>query len=1109
MSIAEAMKACCKEQYELTDVPPITVAGGTVTYEHECPDGSIGTGTITCPDLTIPGPGIQVPANQLAGVYQTYLQYITSNNATNAQNDQFQNWLAQWQDYQDLTVIPYFAQLILAAIQAIQAYDIYLECLDIAKDAKECVRDEVVGMKTCVQQLRDAMCTHYDELAADNVERLTSWGEKGEWACGKRDEEWSTFVSYRDKEQEHIDSAFDKAHAFICTAEDSSQSLAEFTTSLGACFDELKTEQMPAEVAQGLKDIIAKLKDSCDWMTQCAEELKDDWDLNYKDASANYSEVALNEANALVQGLSDIDTFVAGCRDLAKDMWSAAYSAKEEVHIPALLQEACDLTPELSNTFDLFKRCMEDKHMLIRDEYCGDANGGEFCFGRELIDMAKEYITELRASHDDLDACADDRKAQYDNVYQGKENLLAGTILQEACDLMPCLATVHQWLCDHADDMQQHWDEYWKAKEEAYVCDVLDKALARACELDTHLTQFCVEGDGFLDHWKDCYQQIECRVAPKLIAAAERACEKQEAQYGELCAHTAHLWEKFERDFCPCDTKDLLEVCAVWEKCHPINELCANHECQQEIADVLKDCYLALTLPCEKAYIREVCEMQKYDPQYCEMESAALLHIKKQFDRQREQLLKGSSRYCHGATKQLLVELASQQASAEAAALAAANRWEWSREVQECNRRHRYHMETLTQLGERHIDTSLRAYAQDTALLDQILGRIHERLVRGYEYVRNHNDYARSIFGATQAAVQAGEQAIQLGHFWPAKYCELKAEYDRSSLQWMNHSAELIRLGQFYPQQAAADKVNAASVAQNAVQLGQRTVDHGHRHVDYYFQQRAAAGRIAAEAINQGLAGVREGHFWAEMVSRDKQAQFQIAQAATEDALNAYRIGQDHMRAALAMAQEQRADAALAAQAGENAASRGLQQMQLAATKMDNVLGAASQAISQGNGFIQNGLRAAEIARNGHESSVRASSIGFNGWQVLSQEGARHAASAGNFNNASMSQLANQLQMTCEFLRTAYCCLGNHFHTSGVGIARAAGAMVNDSRDAFGQAGADIIGGIAGLNQPPPFPQAPFGTIGTQTVVGNTNPAGAFLPGGYTAFGSDGGFFTP
>ena len=1067
--IADAMTACCMAE-ATTAANALTAQTAPIMVEDlvigQDEDGN---------DITIPG-GMVDP--RFVGAFMQQQQHAATQYQSNIQNTQYMAWLEQWESYQELQIIPYFIQMTLALAQMVEAYQCYNECLDIAKDTKQLVADELAAMQGCVAQLRDSICPHLDALGAENAARITAFDGAIDCADMMKTTALTAYEAYAlsevGGEDDRIETIHDKAFSLICQGHASAASLTIFAEDLEAYFTELLGHDVDQNVADAIKGLVDTVIECQTWLKDCADALQADYDANYGPAAATMSAAMMTEAEALVAGISDIQTFFEGCRDVMKAHWEGVHQAAEAQNIPLLAAEAGTLIPRFSMLHDDVLTCIED-HQAMQDAYtaqeeclgpdsiaegcaalvdfatiredlnvCADErkaqyaaayqgkentfatasltegctalanattwgdemnacaeerkanyaaiyNGGETALqtavlasaaaltpcteelkaemltcaqerkaqynatyqgkenalsttvmteacafstcmtevktdmltcaaerkaqyagtyqGKEnalsvtvmteacgfstcMTEIKEEMLTcaaERKAQYNsaymakesalattvmteacafstcmteiktDMLNCADERKAQYNATYQGKENALSLTALQEACALAPCLADVHEWLCTQADCMDAHWIANWKNHEGMYASTLLQKGVGRHCNLDEDLEILCDEANELLAKWRSNYELAECNTHRKIIEAGERACEKHEEFYNYVCDEMQHMWDKFRAEWCPCDVRDLQELCAVWEKCHPIDELCENHECIQEAGTLMAECYKRDILPCEKRYIMEVCESLKYTPQLCEMETTALLQIRKQFDRRREQLIKGSSRWCHGATKQQLADLYRDQAAAEAAAIAAANRFEKWWEVQECDRRHRYYMDVLTNLGHRIEDSSRQWLQLDNVMLDQLLGRLHDRLLRGYEYVRNWNDSARSIMGATASAISASHESARVGQFHISRYQDMRADYNRSSLGYMSSVENTMRIGQFLPAHAAQDKNQAAQVASQAVNHGQRAIDHGHWQLDMYLRGQLGGAGIAQAGVQFGQRTVDQG----------------------------------------------------------------------------------------------------------------------------------------------------------------------------------------------------------------------------------------------------------
>lgn len=978
-AIGDAWTACCNAQVDATivTIPPssTTLADGTV----------------------INNPGF-------TGPYWAYIaqqQSSATNNQTNTWGALYQQYLDDVEQWQQNQILPVVLAIAANLAQVLNNLELYGEMLDCTNDLLDCVKEEVGALKglsidhliPAVQQHCDLMQNKFASSAA-----LTAICDQREEIIARSDTMWDCFESTFKPELTQYFADF-QGEMFSHGAAGSEQQieLRDLNRLMFECFETYikKEDELTSNIlGPAIQNLLGKHDDACNFLIACSEKLEDHWDTGYAQKDIDYACAAMESATEMLNGSTEVRTFLQGCRDTLKAIHADVYFTKETQHIPELQQCAID-------SLDKFK---------------------------EIIDCAFD--------------CSEDEKARYVAAYEAKEAALSELAMQEACDLHPCFSEIKDWLVEHSDTMQNHWG-LWEQKELDYICTIIDKGLEIMCRVEEELEDFCENVECFKTHWQTCYEQAECAVMPKIIMSAEAACEKQQTTYTQICDYMDHLWDKFEQTWCPWDVQDAQYFCDFWMKANPLNELCSNHECQQDLADLLKNCYEDIVLPWEKAYIQEICQMDKYTAKYCENETAASLHIRSQFQKEAERARKGTPAHCTGASKQQLLNIHNQRIRAEAAAMATANRDERWWETQECDRRHRYVMDVLERLGKRFPDHALQFYAGSTEIMDTILGRMHERLLRGYEYVRNTNDYSRTVLNANQAAVEAAQRAVQLGQFYPDLYVRGKSEYFRHSTNYMDDVQDTIRLGQFYPNLASQDQERALNSIDRSANWGFQHMQHGIRHV----QTALDAKKVAADTT----------------------------QATQQNALQSYAIGQDYLRLALAAAQEDNSLTSVTTSAASNAQQVGLNYAKTSADKMDSILRASLEAMRQGNQLMSNTRLYAGQLQSGYDSVVKNGITAFDEFLRSHQLGLSYVQTSQRNDQVSLQAAINNMQETCRFLSANHCCTAQVAAQSNGGALNTVTGLLSGASGAITGGIDGAIGSLASLNTPPSPPSAPFG----------------------------------
>lgn len=665
------------------------------------------------------------------------------------------------------------------------------------------------------------------------------------------------------------------------------------------------------------------MKDCTAFLSDCAIEKKEIFErylgtLSPDASSGEYclGRVIIDQACGLVNNLQQAVTFLGTHKDDCIDIYNTAYNAKEETLNIALMNEACNLAVCLTNMHNWL-----DTHGDQMDACWTAGYDGEKAHAAALLAEAELLVDTHSDTFDFLCQCADEFKACY-RQYALKEHVLNTAVMQEACDMAPCVQDVHNWLCEQAEKQHERYCQFWVEKENSYACDLIDKALELACDSYNCLDDWCDDIEELFECIWDCYKDPECITAAKLIDAGVPSCEKNEILYGIICDRSEDLWDKFWGEWCPCDTEDLNRHCEMHDKQEMLCEIADNANCVQSLGEVLKECYENEVLTCEKEYLRCVCDMPKYDPKYCEMESRAILHVRKQYDMQAEEIERCISPYCTGALIERIVDLRDEQVKTEQLSIQIADRWEWLRKVHEDDRRHRYHMDTL-QFLHTYVADSAALYEQSTRANDIILQRIHERIVRGYTYLNSSLDHANSTFNAVQNASANALRGIDLGHFWPNWHTNSKQTYLAQSDSRLNVVQNMLTHGLNVDRHATDAKTTAANLAIEQQRLGQNAIAQGHDVGRMAIDAKVQADMVASRVSQQGLQAAQNGHFYHRQASADKNSAVQTAQIAGQFGQRAIEHGHNHKQMALDAATSEWQGAHAGVQDGIAAIDRG------------------------------------------------------------------------------------------------------------------------------------------------------------------------------------------
>jgi hypothetical protein len=810
----------------------------------------------------------------------------------------------------------------------------------------------------------------------------------------------------------------------------------------------LEGEECVADaILQQACELVANHKTAIDFISTYKDDCLAIYTDFYKDNETAMQVAVLNMATDLVTCVQAAKTWFTEHSTEMDACWTEGYSG-EKGWASGLLQQATDLITTHQDTFDFLCECAMEIKACWTDTY----KPGEKALALDSYAQAQNLIDNMTINHDWFDAKSETEWQCYLADYQPPEKLLSAEVFNEATVLADCLSITHEWMCTQADKTYDHWCQFWVPKEEEYVCAVLDKAIELACESYECLTDWCDLADTQFDWWRDCYEDVECISIPKLISAADPACNKNIELYGNTCDRSDKLWTDWCEHYAPCDLEDLARHCAISDKVNSLVEICDNNNCLQTLGEILKDCYQDLVLPCEKEYIEEICNLQKYNPRYCDMENRAIAHVRKQYSETYDQLTKEFSKYCKGGLLDGLMDLETERVKTEAAAIQAADRWEWWREMQECDRRHRYKLD-IFQVGERYATNSMQAYQLSTQGNDIILSRIHERIMRGFQWLNSSQINSQQTYQAIANAMQAGLDATRVSHFWPEWWANNRDRYLNHVDNRLANAHQLMQIGQGHNRQAFDSKAQAGQLALGAIDRGQRAIEHGHSMLQFATNDQSQSEAIVERAVQNAMqtvglghnqiaqalnarnsahavtAGIMDdalqtaqnGHFFIQQSVDDQQRALNTAQAAIDDGATAINQGLDHKRRALEAANIEGSQANAAMQTALSTIDRGHNQAAMASGAKQAAISEAMSAWRQFVDHLRSGRQQLETAlqfqrqadntlRWQQDTGMRAAEFGLANFNAANRKVEQAMASARGATDDAIQLYSQSLQ---------------------------------------------------------------------------------------------------
>lgn len=1129
-AIIEAIEQCCCDEIEFFEMTAMNIGMGLEACCTAWKEAGVVTGGSVA-DTTIPGagppdangnptdlviPGKAYPAAATWGdqaAQQAANACHAANVASTLYATQYNAWLASYEKWQELQVIP---QLVAFGLQVVALTKMYEQWTMYLKKTNKIMcglADEVFPCaKANYLAIKGDLNAHIEDyktmVMGAEGEELTSYADKVAWHC-------------------------ELGEALLECWQGDGEGQAGYKTIAG-------------QHTQNMAQHLANICEAGQWAIQdaktCVTKFKADVDNNFTQWGIdNFNKVGA-EVEQLYDKAADICAFLNECGMAMANNYVNEASPEIQANLAADVDNAALCLEEIQGSIADAEECMQiqkDLYEVYRDPL-------QTYFAAEVINEVNNMLlsgTIIQDCEQFAADCAAKFKDKYELIYEPNEDELANKILQMACRLAENTEEEHEWqkdlsrLClahweDHYEDcdgvlgegimqeakllyatrketfdefVEHHnklwdfWCNHYQNLENDFSFDLITKATEQVCEWKIALDKLCDEACEFLDWWKDYYSAEECLTAPKLIAAGRKACDQQQETYMKLDGMLDDLCNKWFEEVCGCEITDIQELCKLHEKAEVACEINDNAQCVQEIAEQLKDCYLRVGLQCEKDYLQELCDMEKYDPEYCNLEDRALLHIRSRFDKARENLLRNSNRYCVGNTEHQLCKLETEQARLEAQAIESANRFERWWAVRECDRRHRYKLDMI-QVYQGMAAMAIEGFSNTTQQYDMILTQIHNRLNRAYQMISQANQSGSIVAQSTAQGVSQSLDTIRTGQHYTDLFYRMKAEFNRSSGEMALRAQEQTRIGQQYGSMALDSLQRAENTANSAVNQGIQAMEHGFRFKQFSLDASRAAQQTTMDAQNLGLQYIDRGHRvqqyarewksldWQMVCDSIQKAQRQVDQA--QNTLNQAFAFEQHRDALI---QQCRSNGMEASRHQLDLFNAGIGKVERAMAASENGIRAAYEMINWGQGQRQ----AYQGMLHNMGTLVTPSVQAYN---QLQGQGLSMLSIAAQQNQMGMQAKQMELDKLCEMLRAreAMVCqklLG--FNAVGNSVANLAGQFGGG----VSSAAEGLIGSVQGfVGQAPSMLGGPVGggtnnIFTTQQVVQqqSQNPA-AWLP---------------
>ena len=1096
------------------------------TAQNTFNTNAMNGGTVTAPEIPGPpdamgNPTVAVPAKEVnAGSNWASLaaaqwahQCQAQIYATQTYNQQYNAWLEAYESYQQAQVVPQLVAFGLQVAALVKMYDEWTKYLSktntimcgLADTVYPCVEgryletkndidNHILDMQSGIDIAGDAAIQA--EKAAWHCELGTTlldcWQNDGEGQAG-----FKTLIGQHTQNMaQHLSNLCEAGQWAI---QDAKTCVTDFKAAVDSSFTQWGEDNYDGVTAE-VEQLYSKAADICSWLNQCGMEMADNYTGSKSPLIQSILEDQVADAGSCLVDIQNAIGDADECMQIQKDLYESyreplqTYFAAEVINEVNNMLLSGTLIQDCQAFAEQCSREFKDKYNLLY-EPCEDE------LAKKILNMACRLAEGTEDCHEfqkDLSmVCIEHWQDHYENC----DGILGEGIMQEAKLLYDTRKETFDTFVENHGKLWDFWCDHYQNLENDFSFQLITKATEQVCEWKLALDKLCEEACGFLEWWRDCYSAAECVTAPKIINAGVTACEQQIDTYQKLDDILDDLCRKWFDEVCRCEILDIQELCKLHDKAEVVCEIDDNSQCVQEIADQLKDCYLRVGLQCEKEYLQELCDMEKYEPEFCNLEDRALLHIRSRFDKARENLLRNSNRYCVGNTDYQLCKLETEQARLEAQAIESANRFERWWAVRECDRRHRYKTDMI-QVYQGFAAMAIEGFSNSTQQYDAVLTQIHNRLSRSYNMLSQANQAGSTVSSSTAAAVNQALSGIQAGQFYPDLYFRMKSEFNSSSNNMAARAQEQTRIGQQYSNLALDALQRAENTASTSVQQGQQAMEHGFRYKQMALQASQAADKTALDAQNLGLAWIDRGHRQIEFSQGWKDREWRVICEGIEKAQR--QVDQAQSTLAQAFAFEQHRDG-LIQQCRNNGMDSARHQFEI----FNAGVGKVERAMQSS----ENGLRTAfELINWGQQQRASAHSMMYNmgtlvapsvsAYNGLVGQGMSMLGMATQNTQIGMQAKGQQIAELCRAIqqRDALVCqklLGmNAVGNSTFSIASMFGQGVTSSAEG-------LIGSISGfVGSPPSILQGAPGPGGTQnTAVGGGSPINPIGSGPFSGVG--------
>lgn len=565
------------------------------------------------------------------------------------------------------------------------------------------------------------------------------------------------------------------------------------------------------------------------------------------------------------------------------DHYKTKYQCGEGTLIPAVMRMSQCMVEKICELRDYLKDCGEQDICDWNEHY----RKGEMEHAAQSYNVAKAGFPRVASSLQWLDTNIHAFQ-ELAKCYETGEMRLSAEIYDQSNALAPEICDAYQAFKDQRVEYGDFWENCWKDRQ----CRLVRKELDLACKLADcmdesieRLVSYAIDGDKRYKNW---YETAEQHTAPKVIWAGNEAVDELTEVSDLFQEQTEKFRDIWECKILPCDMLDLEKHCDLWCHTNPLLEISETNRDLKDLQIRAQDAYEQSVL--EAVSILDDINDKGEEFDYC-IEEQALLHVRAQFDKAEEEILRCNSRYCGGFMAEALVRLKTERAKAEGGAFESANRWKWWANEQIKRRRFEQQSNLLSIMsgyGSQSISAAQAAIAGNEFLVTS-----NDRaLKRTYTYLSQMDSAGARAESVNSQLMANMQQMIQSGHFWPSFSVSTEMQANQAKQNMMSNAQSVMEQGNFFLERETWSTLNGSKFLNDMLDLGNQTTGLGRYWTDKAVQSNAERAQEGRAAVQLGQQTVTSGHQLHRMGTDKISAALSASMTAANPGLSAVEIGQ-------------------------------------------------------------------------------------------------------------------------------------------------------------------------------------------------------------------------